>query len=366
MLYSKGFLDDIPLPSIISLLAFTKTTGILRLENADKNLVTTLYFKQGIATFATTTCQDLRLSSLLLKADRMNLHTLRTTEKYLTPHKLHGQILMETGILIEKELYQTLKEQIKEVILSLFEWENGEFLFTQMDIKDMHRFDIEFEFPMHHLIILGIMRIDSFHRLMNILGGPDMPYVRVGGAPSSMPEKLMTKYEMLVQCFTEPTTIIEASRQMCDMKAMTFLRNVLVLLSFGLIEPVKVAADGEHEDTAEALVNTYSRLLQQLCSQLEDMSPVTMRLEIESALENTKKQFPFIKQRIRLDDTCSIPADFTSDLEMLPKPKQKEILLTFLHTFIENLMQNYKQQIGRELYINVVESMLQELMHAHY
>ncbi len=362
MLYSKGFLEDMPFSSIYALLAFTKTSGVLILEEEHLAITTKLYFKDGIVTFASTDDIELRLSALLLKNNQLDINTLRATEKYITPDKKHGQILLENGHLTKDELYNGLKDQIKEIILNVFEWHTGKFLFTQLDKEEVGLFDIEFEFPMHHLLILGIMRINSFHRLMGIFGGIDARYVRKNKVSFFLPEKIIQKYEDILNCFNLPTTILEASRKITSIKPMIFLRNVLVLLTFGLIEPDNKIALKDRDEGLSKVLTGYNELFRLISSELIAISKdIMIRLEMESLVENTKKQFPFFRSKIGFDDDFNLTSGFLSEIELLPIDQQKEILYMFLHTCFESILNVYRNQIDQTKYIEIVENLKKRL-----
>lgn len=361
MLYSKGSLQDIPISSIYALLAFTKTSGVLILEEERYGITSKLYFKEGIATFASTNDIDLRLSSILLKNSIINIENIRSTEKYITSEKRYGQILVENGIMTKDDLYSGLKEQIKEIILSVFEWQSGNFLFTQLDPEEVGEFDIEFDFPMHHLLILGIMRINSFHRLKNIFGGLENKFIRNKKTNYLLPEKIMQRYQDILNSFEIPSSILDVSKKTENIRPMIFLRNILVLYTFGLIEPHnKIILKDEKGDLNHILAE-YNKLFQILSKELTDISKgIMIRLEMESLIENTKKQFPFFKSRMKLDDNYCLNSNFLSEIDLLPADQQKEILYTFLHSCFENILNIYKYQIDQSKFIEIIEKLKKE------
>lgn len=362
MLYSKGLLEDVPFSSIYALLSFTKTSGVLILEEEHIGVTAKLYYKDGVATFASTDDPDIRLSSLLLRNNQIDIQKLRATEKYITPDRKHGQILLENGYITKEELYSALKEQIKEIILNIFEWQTGKFLFTQLDSEEVGQFDIEFEFPMHHLLILGIMRINSFHRLLNAIGGIDAKFVKKQDVNYLLPEKIIQKYEDILNCFSMPATILEASKKTPDLKPMLFLRNILVLYTFGLIEPYDSVVLKDRDDELSGILTDYNELFRHISSELIKISrDVMIRLEMESLVESTKKQFPFFKSKIGFDDKFGLKPGFLSEIELLPLDQQKEILYTFLHSCFESIVNAYKDQIDKTKYIEIVETLKKKL-----
>lgn len=358
MLYSKGLLEDIPICSIYALLAFTKTSGILILEEENLQIKTKLYFKQGIATFASTNDFDLRLSSILLKKGMINIKCIKNTEKYITSDRKHGEILVGDGILSKDELYEGLKAQIKEIILSVFEWQAGKFLFTQLDNDEVGSFEIEFDFPMHHLLILGIMRINTFHKLVNIFGGVNARFIRNKKTNYLLPDKIMQKYEEILNCFETPLSILEVSEKIKNIRPMIFLRNILVLYTFGLIEPDNKVILRNDSSNVDHILAIYNRLFNMLSSELIALSKgIMIRLEIESLIENTKKQFPFFKSKMVLDENFYLNGKFLKEIELLPLDQQKEILYLFLHNCFENILNAYKHQIDQAKYVEIIENL---------
>lgn len=128
MVPPSGNLRDYDLSQILEFLRSTKKTGILTLTN--KGIEKRLFLKDGNIVFASSNQEADHLGDMLLRAGKITKQQFKTSSEILRKTgKKHGAILVELGYLTPKELFWGLKFQVKEIICSLFLWEEGKFSF---------------------------------------------------------------------------------------------------------------------------------------------------------------------------------------------------------------------------------------------
>ncbi len=161
-LLSSGRLHSTKLPILIRYLQQGKKTGILTLRRNDQER--SIYLKGGDIIFATSKYEDDRLGEMLLKAGRISLEQYETSVALLrTTGKRQGTILVEQGYITPKDLFTAVLGQVKEIVLSLFTWIDGEYRFAEGDLPSDEV--ITLKMSTGNLILDGIKRINDWTRL---------------------------------------------------------------------------------------------------------------------------------------------------------------------------------------------------------
>ena len=152
----SGNIQDSPLPDVLEQLRQQKATGTLTVRSND--IVKCIFLKGGQITFASSTDVNDRIGEILVKSgklSRQNLeHALGLFKKGAGLKKL-GAILVENGMLNPKDLFSSLKSQVKNIIYSLFLWTDGEYSFEDSLPPDM----IQLQIDLQELITEIIQRI---------------------------------------------------------------------------------------------------------------------------------------------------------------------------------------------------------------
>ena len=134
----SGNIKYIPVPVIFEELRAEKATGTLTLsrERVEKSI----YVKDGQIIFAKSTDIHDRLGEILVKHGKLTRENL---EKALLLHKRQlglkkmGAVLVENGMVTPKELFNGLKSQVNDIILSLFSWEQAEYVLSEQLPSDV-------------------------------------------------------------------------------------------------------------------------------------------------------------------------------------------------------------------------------------
>jgi two-component system OmpR family response regulator len=127
---AEGRLDDTALADVLHHLTRRKATGTLGLYQ--DNVVKAIFLKGGEIVFATSTLKADRLGEILLRNGSISRSALQATTKVMQESgKREGETLVEMGILAPKALFEGLKLQVEEIIISAFLWEHGRYRFME-------------------------------------------------------------------------------------------------------------------------------------------------------------------------------------------------------------------------------------------
>ncbi|MCG3191362.1 MAG: hypothetical protein DIJKHBIC_00588 [Thermoanaerobaculia bacterium] len=132
-----------------------------------------IFIWNGDVIFASSGDREDSLGHYLLRMGRLTQQEFdRSVEVLLesSGKKRHGDVLVELGILTEEELYLLVKKQVKEIIFSTFDWDDGTVTFSVGQYKTDEL--IKLEMPTRQMIFEGVKSIEDAHvkRLVSIIG----------------------------------------------------------------------------------------------------------------------------------------------------------------------------------------------------
>jgi len=232
----KGNIKKISLPKILTYLHRNRKTGTL--------IVTTpvftkkIYFMKGDAIFASSTYEDDRLGEMLVKAGKITMKQYDASVELLKKTgKRQGSILLELGYLTPKKLFWGVKYQVKEIIYSLFQLENAEYVFGEVETPLQEA--ITLKMSMGNLIYEGVKRIDNWTRIRE-----EMPNTETVLKLSTDPVKLFQDVELSSQdkkmlSMVNGTKTIKRLINRSGMSSFEAIKILYALWSIGIIEPGK-------------------------------------------------------------------------------------------------------------------------------
>lgn len=153
-----GLLEHFPLADILIDLQRSEKNGILQIRN--DSIVKNIYIKNGDMVFASSNRKEDRFIEMLLRAGKITnnqYHQVISTSK--EKGKSHGTVLVELGYLKPDDLLRAVRDQVEEIILSLFLWQDGNFVFIEgSSLSDKV---IKLKFSAANLVYRGIKRIQD-------------------------------------------------------------------------------------------------------------------------------------------------------------------------------------------------------------
>ncbi|MBI3811164.1 MAG: DUF4388 domain-containing protein [Nitrospirae bacterium] len=125
----SGKLQNVALTHLLQTLLSSKATGILTLQHDEQEK--SIYVRGGNIIFASSNVPEDRLGNILVHSGKLTQAQVEAALKFKdATHKKFGAIIVELGYLAPKELFDGLKLQVKEIIHSLFCWDEGAYHFT--------------------------------------------------------------------------------------------------------------------------------------------------------------------------------------------------------------------------------------------
>ncbi len=166
----EGSLERFEVPDLLTFLDLGRRTGVLVLERPQQE--TKLFLRGGKPVFATSTREDLRLGSTLVRLGRLKAEDLDRVLQQQSGGRI-GQLLLSNRLLTEDELATYLKVQVSEVIFDTFGWRAGAFVFFDRVPPPVTA--VTLEMNLQNLVMEGVRRLDERARLADVF--PDLNMV---------------------------------------------------------------------------------------------------------------------------------------------------------------------------------------------
>ena len=123
----QGQLGEKLLPDLMRQIAHKSASGLLRVSRG--KAIKAIFFESGVPTFAISNLSNEQLDTKLIKEGLATFEQIeQAKERDGKAHRL-GPALVNMGLLDEAQMRTLVSEQVMGIILSLFEWTDGDYSF---------------------------------------------------------------------------------------------------------------------------------------------------------------------------------------------------------------------------------------------
>jgi hypothetical protein len=162
----RGSLEESSLPELLRSVTRSHETGVLTCTIHEYQKA--IYILDGQIIFASSSNTDDRLGESLLRNDRVPLRPLMIASKMVRPGKRLGSILVDMNVLSPEELVEGVRNQVKDIIHSLFKVTKGQY---ELALKDVNTHEmILLNISTEDIIFDGVKSINSWTRILKGLG----------------------------------------------------------------------------------------------------------------------------------------------------------------------------------------------------
>jgi len=180
-----GRLEGISVPELLWGISRSEKTGVLRVAHGE--VTKRVYIEEGRIVFATSSDTDDRLGETLLREDLITLDQLQRAAARFGTGKRLGTILVEIAAITPQDLVNGVIAQVKDIIMSLFPLEDGEYRFEEGALPTEELITVNMK--MEELLLQGIRQVRSFSRIRRSVGPPRTVY-RLTAGPERRSEVL--------------------------------------------------------------------------------------------------------------------------------------------------------------------------------
>ena len=169
----EGTLSNTTFPSLVYSILRRADTGVLRVQ--DHGVEKSLYIRDGRPIFAGSTDPEDRLGVLYLRNGKVTLAGLLSAlEKSTLQKKRLGTVLVEMALIRPEDLVEGVLEQVRRIILSLFQWTQGRYKYTPGPLPTEEV--ITLKLNADRTLLEGVRGIERWERVWEAVGPLDARY----------------------------------------------------------------------------------------------------------------------------------------------------------------------------------------------
>ncbi|MGN6183395.1 MAG: DUF4388 domain-containing protein [Thermoanaerobaculia bacterium] len=334
----QGDLTRIQLPDVLSFLAMIRAGGKLVVRRT--NLERSIHWREGEIVFASSNSPEHSLGQFLLRNGKITQQQYDESKRRVTPQLRHGKLLVQMGAISPKDLWWGVKNQVLEIIYSLFAWKDGEFALYD-STEDLAQERIMLQINTSSVIMEGIRRLDETARIREKIPNLDVIFVKLPGAVPDFGALDMTDVEMAVYTNIDGTLNVRELTGRSDLTEFEVTRILFQLLSARLIEIAPeeksfrpVFLDVEDSPELLKVISTYNDMFGRLFEALEKRVGEDQAREIfMTILQNAETDElwagVFFDQYGRFDENMLI-----ANISELPFERRKTVLDEGLNTLL--------------------------------
>jgi hypothetical protein len=334
-----GDLSRIQLPDVLSFMAMIRRSGKLALREGQ--LDRTILWRDGDIVFAASNSPEHSLGQFLLRNGKITQAQYEESKRRVTPQMRHGKVLVQMGAISPKDLWWGVKNQVLEIIYSLFTWKGGEFAFYDSATEELSHERIVLQINTSSVIMEGIRRLDESARIREKIPSLDVVFGKVAGTASDLSDLDMSDNEVEIYNNIDGHLTVRELTGRSELTEFEVTRILFQLLSARLIE---VAAEEKMfrpvfldvEDSPELLkvISTYNDMFGRLFDALhtsvgEDQARDIFMTVLQNAETDDLWAGVFFDQYGRFDENMLI-----ANISELPFERRKAVLDEGLNTLL--------------------------------
>jgi hypothetical protein len=340
----RGRLSDVGLPTVLSILKDAKRTGVVSLVNA--GVRKSIYFLDGKLVFAASSLTQDRLGEVLLRGGKISADEYLRLSQMIRGGQRLGKALVESGVLSPKDLWWAIEQQVKEIVWSIFNWEDGCFHFDEDDQPRKEK--ITFDLDVEKLVVEGIRRADGSGAIREHFVSMDSVVHRANKEP---PLELDPHERHVIDLVDGKCSISELCQESEIGEAET--RKVLhSFLAVGVLKsgtpktaPLQQGPDRGRDYSS--VLELYNEMFRRLFRHLsEEVGPIA-EIILEKYLKELKERPGSLFERVRLrQDGTLDPAQLERNRESVPEGDRHDRLISALNELLYSELLAVKRTLG--------------------
>ncbi len=270
----EGDLSRVQLPDVLSFVGMIRGDGKLTVRLRD--LERSILWKDGEIVFAQSNSIEHTLGDFLLRNGKINQQQYDESRAKVNASTRHGKVLVQMGIISPKDLWWGVKNQILEVIYSLFEWKEGSFAFYETS-EEVVAERIVLQLNTSSVIMEGIRRLDEMARIREKVTSPELVVAKVPGEAPDFQELDLNETEVEVYNAIDGRLTVRELIGRSELTEFEVMRILFQLLSARLVEEVKeeksertVFLDVEDSPELLMIISAYNGMFGRLFDALMD------------------------------------------------------------------------------------------------
>jgi hypothetical protein len=351
----KGQISELPVPDILQHLRLSQATGILTLVAGGARKA--LYLKDGRVVFASSNLPNDRLGEILLREGKITVEEYEASIKAITKGKRQGKVLVEMGALSPKDLWEGVQFQVKEIVYTVFQWDEGQFHFEESSLPEKERITVDLD--IQDLVLAGLRRVDAGGRLQSRY--PETDAVLERAAPE-VPSPLEPYETHVLKLVDGERSVLDICREseIGDNETMKVL-YALVSTGVARIKGRKVVTldqDFVPVDTIYSVLDSfnqmYSHIFKYMVREVGPIAENVLEKYLGSLRDGRKDVFGGVK--LQKDGTLDV-AVIERNLTKFPEEQRRSLLVDGLNELLYAELLAIKRTLGAEHEAAIVKAL---------
>ncbi len=232
----QGSLSNFALADILLGLQGGLKTGILNIESG--SIIKEVFIKNGDMVYALSNIKEDNLEDMLLRDDKISSEEYKQAKSLLKKSEGKiGKILVALGFLTPKEVFHAVRNQVEEIMLSLFAIEDGNFKFLECALPGEEL--ITLRFSAANIIYRGIRRLENIRHIEQTI--PSMEAVLdISSSPINLFQDVdLDESDRKILSNINGKNSLKTVLLLSPSDESDTLRSIYVLLSIGMITAKK-------------------------------------------------------------------------------------------------------------------------------
>jgi hypothetical protein len=347
----RGEIETTSVPELLRSILKSGETGILTVTNGDA--LKSIYIQAGRVVYASSNNKDERMGEVLLLRGKLTARQFVEASKRIRPGLRLGSILVELGALDVDELIPAVETHVKQILIDLFTWTTGEYVFK---IKDLEQdAGTALNMSTENLILEGIRNTRSWQQITRALGDIETVFVPVGG--SDLLYRLdLTEEEQEVLSKVNGRFSVE---QICDVSYLSNFetcRALWALLVLGVIRRGQAGdreavgegvREKERELDLEEIVEKFNQMFSRIYTFLRGRLGDSIDSFMDGCLEEVSRQYGALFDGVDLKHYGR--ADFEqmlTNVADLPPDQRKSLMVAALNELVFIIQLSVRTKYG--------------------
>ena len=341
----RGRLKALSVADILNFLRGLGRPGRLMFEQDGTSIG--LFLRAGRVVHATSSRDADRLTEIMLRSGALIRAQYEETMRRAAAGERIGKALVACGAITPRGLLETRHRQVRQIVLSLFEWSAGEFAFHEGEAPEDEGITVDLD--LLDLVVEGIRSVRAAGLFRERMPSPEWIFEAI---PPGGRGIALQPHEEYVLRMIDGERNIGAILGLAEFPEVETLRVLFLLFSAGMLK--MKARTGEVEDPGgdpdlEAIVERYNGMLGQVYRYLlREAGPISGHL-LGRTLHAAKGQHPVLFSRASLGGDGTIdPALVQENLRGLAGVRRRDALVQGLNELLYAELLTLRRTLGAE------------------
>lgn len=328
----RGRLRPLSIADVLEFLRSLNRIGVLTLSTGGVTIW--IYLRRGRVIHATSTRAADRLIDLLLRWNLLDEESHARALRLAAGGERIGKALVATGALSPRALLDARDRQVRQIVLSSFEWEDGTYDFTEREEPDPEAIAVDLD--VLDLVVEGIRTLHAAVLFKMRLASRSWVYEAIPPVDRKVSFDL-EPHERYVLELVDGRRDIGLLIRASQFPEEETLRVLFMLGCLGYLKrrPGAPAPDEEAGESTGDLLAHYNGLYERIHGTLmAEVGPIASDL-LDKTLRETRDQHPRIFDRTRLGGDGTLDGDLLREtLQEMESPERRQVLIAGLNELL--------------------------------